>query len=393
MLVSIGLGVLIIFLVLRNFSKPLKLKLDAPVFSEQAEWTLDRWDYDTSYVVVGDTLAWMTAEGATSEPLVSIYEGTIVPGSTQPGDRFKPGDTVLGVKVDIIRIIGDAFSRTKYSWILLSILLSLVSHLSRAMRWRMMFKPLGYDVKLGNAFGAVLVMYLANLAFPRLGEVLRCSILARFEKVPVNKSLGTMITERVVDVICLGGLLVLCIIFQADIFLEFYHQYMPKGQGGFLKFIILGGGAFLLIAGFFLYRIGKLPFSEKLRELFTGLWDGIKSVRQLERPWLFVGHSLFIWVMYFLMTAVCFKALAETSDITLLAALPTLFFGGIAMVAVQGGLGLYPYFVSKILLLYGATETIGYAFGWIIWTAQTALVIVAGLLAFLFLTLYNKKRL
>jgi len=202
-----------------------------------------------------------------------------------------------------------------------------------------------------------------------------------------------MITERVVDVISLGVVFVLCIILQRSIFIDFYYNYMPQEQGGYLKFIILGGGLLFFVAGFFLYRSGRLPFGNKIKELAIGLWDGIKSVKDLEKPWLFFAHSVFIWVCYIVMITVCLKALPETSSVTLLAGLPLLFFGGIAMVAVQGGLGLYPYFISKIILMYGVVETTGYAFGWVIWSAQTALVIVAGVIAFLFLTVFNKKQL
>lgn len=268
----------------------------------------------------------------------------------------------------------------------------MISHISRSLRWQMMFKPIGYQVKFGNSFGAVLVMYLANLAFPRLGEVLRCSVLARFEKVPIHKSLGTMITERVIDVICLGVIFLAAIVLQREMFFEFYDNYMPKSQGGALKFILLGAMAFLAGVTYLLYRTDRLPFRNKIRELAIGLWDGIKSVKELERPWLFLAHTVVIWICYYLMIAVCLEALPETKPVTFLAGLPMLFFGGIAMVAVQGGLGIYPYFISKILLIYGVAETTGYAFGWVIWTAQTALIILSGVAAYVFLNIYNKQR-
>jgi len=393
MLISIGLGVLIIFLVARNFAKPLKVKLESAVFNESDLWIVQSWEDGKDYIYVGDTLGVFKNESGISEPVLSIYEGELVSEALDSGQEVPTGEIVARVKVDIWKIISDAFKRANYWWLLLSLVVSLLSHASRAARWKMMFKPLGHNVRFGNAFGAVLVMYLANLAFPRLGEVLRCSILARFEKVPIHKSLGTMITERVVDVISLGVVFVLCIILQRSIFIDFYYNYMPQEQGGYLKFIILGGGLLFFVAGFFLYRSGRLPFGNKIKELAIGLWDGIKSVKDLEKPWLFFAHSVFIWVCYIVMITVCLKALPETSSVTLLAGLPLLFFGGIAMVAVQGGLGLYPYFISKIILMYGVVETTGYAFGWVIWSAQTALVIVAGVIAFLFLTVFNKKQL
>jgi len=367
--------------------------LESAAFNESDSWTVQSIQEAADYVFMGDTLGVVENAEGRAEPVISIYEGDLVEGLPAIGTAVPIGEVIAKVKVDIWKIIRDAFKRTNYWWIVLSLVLSLLSHVSRAARWKMMFKPLGYNVRFGNAFGAVLVMYLANLAFPRLGEVLRCSILARFEKVPIHKSLGTMITERVVDVICLGVVFIFCILLQRSIFVDFYNNYMPQGQGGYLKFVILGGGALLMLAGFFLYRAGKLPFGNKIKELAIGLWDGIKSVKDLERPWVFFAHTVFIWSCYVLMITVCLEALPETSSITLLAGLPLLFFGGIAMVAVQGGLGLYPYFISKIMLMYGVVETIGYAFGWVIWSAQTALVVVSGLIAFIMLTVLNKKQL
>lgn len=391
MLISIGLGVLIIFLVARNFSKPLKVKLESAEFSAQPAWTVDSWRLDTNYVYVGDTLAVFSAAGQTNA-LVSIYEGQMASLPLAAGTLVPTGEIVARVKVDIWKIVRDAFRRTNYWWIGLSIFIAMLSHISRSLRWQMMFKPIGYRVRFGNSFGAVLVMYLANLAFPRLGEVLRCSVLARFEKVPIHKSLGTMITERVIDVICLGVIFLAAIVLQREMFFEFYNNYMPKSQGGALKFILLGAMAFLAGVTYLLYRTDRLPFRNKIRELAIGLWDGIKSVKELERPWLFLAHTVIIWTCYYLMIAVCLEALPETKPVTFLAGLPMLFFGGIAMVAVQGGLGIYPYFISKILLIYGVAETTGYAFGWVIWTAQTALIVLSGVAAYVFLNIYNKQR-
>lgn len=390
LIISLGLGFLIIFLVANNFKKPLKVKLDKKQFSNESVWTLQQWNGEADYINVGDTLAVFVNEKQESNYLVSIYEGSIVSKDIRTGATVVGGDVVSKVKVDIWKIIKEAFKKTNYWWIFLSIVIALTSHWSRAVRWQMLFEPLGYKPKIGNAFGAVLVMYMANLAFPRLGEVLRCSILARYEKIPIQKSLGTMITERAIDVICLLGVVGLCLILQRQIFIEFYNSFMP--EGGNSKFIILGGLAAAGLVALLLYKTGKLPFAAQIGNLVKGLWSGIISIKDLKRPGIFIMHTAFIWVQYYLMIAVCLKALPETSSVTFLAGFPMLFFGGIAMVAVQGGLGLYPYFISKILVMYGVAETVGYAFGWVIWSGQTALVIVAGLIAYFLLIAFNKDK-
>ncbi len=394
LLISVGLGVLIIFLVAKNFEKPLKIKLDSKHFSKENSWELESWYTIPEYTMVGDTLAILKNENGLQKHMISIYEGEIVSKDIKPKSVVKPGDVMAKIKVDIWSITRDAFKRTNYFWIILSMLFALLSHISRSIRWQMLFEPMGYKPKLGNATGAVLVMYLANLAFPRLGEVLRCSVLARFEKIPIEKSLGTMITERAVDVISLLVIIVLCLILQNQIFVDFYKTYMGGDDGsGAIKYILLGIAILGCLVTFLLFKTGKLPFANKIESLVKGVWDGIKSIKDLKKPGLFIFHTIAIWVLYYLMIAVCFKALPETSNITLIAGLPTLAFGAFAMVAVQGGLGLYPYIVSKLMVMYGLAETIGYAFGWVIWSAQTLLVIIAGVAAYIFLNIYNSKRL
>jgi uncharacterized membrane protein YbhN (UPF0104 family) len=389
--ISLGLGVLIIMLVANNFKKPLKIKVDKSQVPAESVWKLKQWNTIGDYTLVGDTLGWIENTNAVVIPILSIYEGEIQSQEIKEGESIASGYTIAKIKVDIWKVTRDAFGRANYWWLLLSVVLSMLSHMSRAIRWKMLYKPMGYHPTTGNAFGAVLVMYLSNLAFPRLGEVLRCTIINRYEKIPMSASVGTLITERAIDVFCLLLLMGACFLFQNQIFLDFYNEYMPE-SGGNLKFIILGAGFIGLILMYLLYKSGHLPFADKIKGMVSSLWKAVISIKDLENPILFLGHSIFIWTMYLLMTAVCFYALPETSNITLWAALPTLFFGGIAMVAVQGGLGLYPYFVSKILLMYGLAETAGYAFGWVLWTAQTTIVVIAGLIAYVVLMIVNKEK-
>jgi uncharacterized membrane protein YbhN (UPF0104 family) len=389
--ISLGLGVLIIMLVANNFKKPLKVKLDKSQIPQESTWKLKEWNTFGAYTLVGDTLAWIEDSKGSTLPILSIYEGEIQSKEITEGTVVVSGLVIAKVKVDIWKVTKDAFGRTNYWWLLVSVIISMISHFSRAIRWKMLYKPMGYEPSTANAFGAVLVMYVSNLAFPRLGEVLRCTIINRYEKIPMSASVGTMITERAIDVLCLLLLMGACFLFQRQIFLDFYNEYMPD-SGGNLKFIILGVGLLGAIAMFLLYKSGHLPFADKIKGLVSSLWKAVISIKDLESPLLFIGHSIFIWSMYLLMTGVCFYALPETSNITILAALPTLFFGGVAMVAVQGGLGLYPYFVSKILMMYGLAETAGYAFGWVLWTAQTSMVVLAGLIAYVALMIINKDK-
>lgn len=387
---SISLCVVIIGLVLLSFQKPTKVKLDKKIFENNVTLEINELNKEGEYIYVGDTLAMLEDRNGQTIPVLSIYEGFVLSHDFKPGDVVEAGQVISKIKVDIIKIVKEVFKRTNYFWILLSVLLSLAAHAVRAVRWQMLFEPIGYKPGFGNTYGATLVMFLANLAFPRLGEVLRCSILARYEGIPIEKSIGTMITERAIDVVCLVMFIGLCLILQGQFFIDFYNEFMPKS--GYTKYLILGVLAFAALGFFILYRSGKLPFTNKLEVLLTGLFDGVTSVKDLKRPWVFIGHTLVIWILYFYMIAVCFNALPETSSVTMLAAIPVIIFGSVSMVAVQGGLGLYPYFVSKILLMYGVVEAVGYAFGWIVWSAQTLVVIITGLIAYLGLMIFNKVK-
>ena len=388
LIASIIIGIAIIGLVLLSFQKPTKVKLENKIFGNNVTLEINELNKQGEYVYVGDTLALLEDSNEHIIPVISIYEGVVVSYEFKPGDLVEADQVLTKIKVDIIKIVKEVFKRTNYFWILLSVLLSLTAHAVRAVRWQMLFEPMGYKPGFGNTYGATLVMFMANLAFPRLGEVLRCSILARYEDIPIEKTIGTMITERAIDVVCLVLFIGLCLMLQGQIFIEFYNEFMPKS--GYTKYIILGILAFTGLGVFGLYKSGKLPFASKLGVLLSGLFDGLTSVKDLKRPWVFVGHTLVIWILYFYMVAVCFNALPETSSITMLAAIPIIIFGSVSMVAVQGGVGLYPYFASKILLMYGVVEAIGYAFGWIVWSAQTLVVIVTGLIAYLGLLIFNK---
>lgn len=281
-----------------------------------------------------------------------------------------------------------SFKTANYTWVLLAILLGILSHILRALRWMLFFDPMGYNPKLKTTFYAVMIGYFANMAFPRLGEVTRCGILAKYEQIPFNKSFGTVITERAIDMLLFFALFVLMIVTQAstiDQYLEanIYPKLFAKFANPVFNkmfFILLITGVIVIALLLFLLRkrIAKSALVSKVINLAKGFWEGLKSLSQIRRPWLFVFYSLAIWLLYFLMLYVCFFSFSETAGLSPGAGLSALVLGSVGIMITPGGIGLYPAIVEETLTLYGILNTTGLALGWIVWTAQTMMILLVG---------------
>jgi glycosyltransferase 2 family protein len=283
-------------------------------------------------------------------------------------------------------------------WLGMSTIASLIAFTSRAIRWNLLIEPLGYKPKLDNTCAALFIGYLANLAVPRLGEVTRCGTLNQTEKVPFEKLIGTVIFERIIDVISLLTCIVLVAIFEYERLGNFLSQNIIDPLRSKMNNII---NSPLLIAtvviaffalAYFLFKSKKSKgIMAKVNDIFKGIVDGFSSVRKMKKPIQFIFHSILIWVMYFLMSYLCFFALPATSGLSLHAGLFILVVGGMGMSApVQGGIGAYHLLVSSGLMLYGLTYEHGIAFATLMHTAQTLVVLFFGGLSFLYLFL--KKR-
>lgn len=297
------------------------------------------------------------------------------------------------------RDIKNSLKEARY-WLIIPVVLVLfLSHWIRALRWRILMEPLGYSPKRSNTFFAVMIGYLANLAVPRLGEVLKCTLLARYEKVPAEKLVGTMIAERAVDVICLGIVFTLAILLQADIIGAYTHQLFMKkaGDGETISWnviIIFSAGIIAIIAAawFILKRFSHITIIHTIKKILKGVWQGLMSIRFIRHKSLFFVYSISIWLLYYAATFIGFFALVETSNYGYKEALSVLAFGSVGMIMTQGGIGAYQIMVQKTMLLYGLNAHIGWAFGWILWVAQTFVILLFGLISFILLPWYNNRR-
>ena len=293
--------------------------------------------------------------------------------------------------------IWQSFTNANYFWVVVAMLVCVLSHIVRALRWNMLLQSSGCETKTSHTFGAVMTAYLANLAVPRLGEVLRCGMLRTADKIPMEKSLGTVVTERVVDVFAflLTVLLGLLLAFN-ELKDWLYNQLASKFDTLPTLGLLVAIAIVLLVVGIVLYRLFyqkllKFPLFKKINDLLLGFVDGLKSIFKLKKPWLFIFYSLAIYFLYFFGGYVIFKALPDTASLPFIAALILYIFGSVGMMVTPGGIGLYPVLVWQSLTIYGISQEIGLACGWILWSSQQVVVLVLGMFYLVKFSLLKKK--
>ena len=301
-----------------------------------------------------------------------------------------------GMSNSDIAEIKTSFGKANYWWILFSLFFALLSHLSRAWRWNYTLEPLGYKTKFWNNFFAVMIAYLVNLAVPRLGEVSRCVVTSKYEKVPFNKLLGTVIAERVADFLILIAFTVLVVFIQFEVIQglvgQIYDALLQKLSLGLVLalFGVLIVGV-LVLAYLFLWTKTEIGIVKKTKDIIIGLYEGVISIFKMKKKGAFIGHTIFIWAMYLLMFYLCFFSLPETQNVPFGGILTAFVLGGFTVVLTNGGIGAYPLAIQAVLLLYDIDKNTGGAFGWIVWSAQTVMLLFFGLISFILIPLYNKR--
>jgi glycosyltransferase 2 family protein len=293
----------------------------------------------------------------------------------------------------------NALTKANY-WLLIPIItMSLLSHLSRSLRWKLLMEPMGYKPATKNVFAVTMAGYLANSAVPRLGEVLKCTLLAKYEKFKVEKLVGTILIERTFDMVCYFIFIIITVLIQVNLISGYVKEKFEKvGQSAsipiWLKFLIIifcVGTIIFLIK--FLYK--KYPENKlfiKINNFYKGIVEGIATIKNLKQQKLFLAHTVFIWSMYLLQIYVGFQAMEGTAHLGIKEACAVLSLASLAMIATPGGIGSFPFFVMETLTIYGIATSLGKAFGWLIWGASTSIVIVVGLACVLLLPLINKNK-
>ena len=289
---------------------------------------------------------------------------------------------------DELEKIKISFVKADYFYIYLSLFIALFGFWSRAYRWKFALQHLGYHTKFHNDLLTVCVSYLVNLTIPRSGEVSRAMLLKKYEDVPFDKGFGTIVAERIVDMLIFLLFVAVGFLLQFDTI----YQYLVNNGVEFETLIWAGILVFVVFVIFVLVWIyAEWKIILKLKQKLSGLIEGMQSILKMKDKWKYIFHSFFIWFSYLAMFYVTIFALPETADISFDVVVMGFIFGTLAVGFTNGGLGAYPLAVASILSLYGISEGIGTAFGYLIWVSQTLLTIFLGLLSYLLLPILNKK--
>lgn len=276
-------------------------------------------------------------------------------------------------------------------------IITILGHVSRAIRWKILIEPMGYQPKTSNTFYAVMCGYLGNLFLPRAGEILRCTLLGRYEKIPVTKLFGTILLERIFDLFCYFLVIVITILIQVETVSDFIktkiEQITTFKQSTSVWIVILIllllAILFFLLARWILRRYKEHRYIVKLKGLHIGLKEGFTTIIHLKKRKKFIAHTIFIWSTYLFEIYIGFWALSATSSLGIGAAFSVLSLATLAMIVSPGGLGAFPVAVQQVLLIYNVDNI---SFGWLMWGVATAIIIVVGIISFGLFTFQNKNK-
>ncbi|WP_418512510.1 lysylphosphatidylglycerol synthase transmembrane domain-containing protein [Corallibacter sp.] len=283
----------------------------------------------------------------------------------------------------------EYFKNANYYWVFLGVFFGFLSHLSRAYRWLYLLEPMGYKPKFPNSIMAVFSAYLINYTVPRAGEVARASVLTTYEQVPFEKGFGTIVAERVADMILLLLIVAIALFLQFDyIYAFFIDRFNPFTIAFALAFLAIMFGLLILFI-----NKSQSAFAIKIKNFIKGLKEGVFSIFKMKKKWQFMAHTIFIWIMYVLMFYVTTFAVAELHGIAFGAILIGFISASFSIAATNGGIGSYPVAIFAAFAVFGIAQSPSIAFGWIAWSSQTLMLVICGGFSLIFLPLYNKKRL
>ncbi len=281
------------------------------------------------------------------------------------------------------------FADADYAFVILSVALSVLSHISRSYRWSFMLQPLGYKTHLANNFMAISVAYLMNIFIPKSGEVSRGIILDKYEGVPFQKGFGTIISERIVDLIFLLFFTVLALVIKFDVLYGYVSESVPPS----LLYVFVFGLVFSSVSIPLYIKFSRSNINQKLKNFIIGLKEGIFSILKMEKKAAFLFHTFIIWGLYLLSFYTAMHALPETAVIPLGTIIITFVVGSFTFAFTNSGFGTYPAAVAGILTVFGISKTVGTAFGWIVWISNISSIVFFGVLSLALLPWFNRKRL
>ncbi len=282
-----------------------------------------------------------------------------------------------------------------YWWLALSMVIGLISHLSRTIRWQMLIEPIEKKTDIINTFFAVMIGYFTNLLVPRMGEISRCGILSRYENISVSRLIGTVVVERLIDIIMLFICLLFVLLLQYNVVFHFLSKNtdITRLTNLFTSpwfYITL----LLIIISLVVFKkwfSQTSPF-RKLKGIWSKFTEGFLAVKNIKSKGLFIFHTVFIWILYFLMIYINFFGFQFTSKLSVLAGMSVFVLGSLGMVApVQGGMGPWHFMVISSLEMYGVSKNEGAAFALIVWSILNGMIVITGVISLLLLPIRNKK--
>ncbi len=273
-------------------------------------------------------------------------------------------------------------------WLLLSIVIALISHLSRAYKWKFMLETLGYKTSLGVRFSSIMIGYVANLGIPRSGELLRAVTVSKYENIPVQKVIGTVITERLLDLVMLIIVMFVTFLCNTDILLGYLEQQNINPLKTVLTLLFL---LLVLVIGYYILDKIKFSFLKKIKLFVKDIYEGVLSIFKIKSKKTFIFHTIFIWFAYIGMFFVIKYCVPGTMHLSFSAILMAFVAGSFAISTTNGGIGAYPLAIGLVLSIFSISKFDGEAYGWILWGSQTLMNIVVGGISYAYLVLFKKK--
>jgi len=274
-------------------------------------------------------------------------------------------------------------------WVAMGILLGALSHISRSYRWKFLINPLGYKLGFINSVLAVFSAYLINYTIPRAGDLARATMISKYEKIPLEKTLGTIVAERAVDVICIIVIIFIGLIIE---FQRISDKLAFLFQDSEISVILIYFGAFVLMLFILNWIVKKSKYYKSITNFFSGIIEGLTVIFKMKKRNLFIIHSVFIWLMYVLMFWATSKAFVELYEVNFFQLMISFILAALSIMFSNGGIGIYPLAVEESLGWYGIQSTTGLAFGWVSWLSQTMMVVIFGGLSLFVLPFINRSK-
>lgn len=283
-----------------------------------------------------------------------------------------------------------------YTWMLVSLLFGVLGHVFRGWRWNLSLEPLGENPKRSNSVYAIFVSYAANLLLPRLGEVSRCGILAKYDGVSFSKSLGTVVAERLIDMLCVGLLTGVTLLMQLGIFTSFFERTgtnvasltgLFSSTNFYITLLCIAAAIILLV-----YLLRHLSFFTKIKDTLNNIWLGVSSLRRVKHKGWFIFYTLAIWVCYFFHFYLCFYCFHFTASLGWSAGLVLFVAGTIAVIVpTPNGAGPWHFAIITMMMMYGISKEEAGIFALLVHGIQSFLLILLGVYGLVALPLTNKK--